>query len=425
MKPIIQSVKGTRDYYPEEMALRTFLYSTVRQVSESFGYQEWEAPLLETIDLYAAKSGEELVKEQAFVFPDRGGDLITLRPELTPSLARLVAQRQKQLIYPLRWWSWGPFWRYERPQKGRTREFFQWNIDLIGVDTAEADAEMIAIAASFMRQAGLAPEQVSILINDRKMVNEELAALDVPPEQRTEALRLIDKRDKMAPADWDAYATDIGLSTAQLAGLKSMLADNDLWMKSPALVRAFDLVEALGIGAYVRYAPHIVRGLAYYTGVVFEAWDRQGEFRAILGGGRYDNLVSDVGGEPLPATGFAMGDLVISLVLKKFGCLPPGLGASPAKVLVTIFDQVTAAASFRLAAVLRQAGIPTACYPEVAKLAKQFKYGDRMGMRLAVVLGPDEQAQNQVGVKDLRSGEQVTLTQADLVPAIQRILAET
>ncbi len=156
MKPTIQSVKGTRDYYPEEMAVRNFLYTTARKVSESFGYQEWDAPFLETIDLYAAKSGEELVKEQSFVFPDRGGDLITLRPELTPSLARLVAQRQKQLAYPLRWWSWGPFWRYERPQKGRTREFFQWNVDLIGVDTPEADAEMVAIAASFLQEAGSA-----------------------------------------------------------------------------------------------------------------------------------------------------------------------------------------------------------------------------------------------------------------------------
>jgi histidyl-tRNA synthetase len=424
MKPIIQSVKGTRDYYPEEMGLRNFLYNTIRQVSESFGYQEWEAPLLETIDLYAAKSGEELVKEQSFVFPDRGGDLITLRPELTPSLARLVAQRQKQLIYPLRWWSWGPFWRYERPQKGRTREFFQWNIDLIGVDTPEADAEMIAIGASFMRQAGLAPEQVSILINDRKLLNEELAALDVPPEWRTEVLRLIDRRDKMAPAEWDAYAAEIGLSNTQLAGLKGILADQDLWRKSPALVRAFDLVEALGIASYVRYAPHIVRGLAYYTGIVFEAWDREGEFRAILGGGRYDNLVSDVGGEPLPATGFAMGDLVISLVLKKFGCLPPGLGASPAKVLVTIFDQSSAAASFRLAAGLRQAGINAACYPEIAKLAKQFKYGDRMGMRLAIVLGPDELAGEQAALKDLRSGEQITLPQGALVTTIRKMLTE-
>ncbi len=221
MKPTIQSVKGTRDFYPEEMAVRNFLYATARKVSESFGYQEWDAPFLETIDLYAAKSGEELVKKQSFVFPDRGGDLITLRPELTPSLARMVAQRQKQLVYPLRWWSWGPFWRYERPQKGRTREFFQWNIDLIGVDTPEADAEMVAIAASFLREAGLAPEQVNILVNNRKLMDAELAALDIPAELRKEVFRLIDRRDKMPADEWEAYAAEIGLTAVQMDGSES------------------------------------------------------------------------------------------------------------------------------------------------------------------------------------------------------------
>ncbi len=147
MKPKIQSVKGTRDFYPEQMAFRTWLYGKVREVSERFGYQEWEAPFLETLELYAARSGEELVKQQAFVFQDRGGDEITLRPELTPSLARVIAARQAQLGKPLRWWSFGPFWRYERPQKGRSREFFQWNIDLLGPENPNADAELAAAAA--------------------------------------------------------------------------------------------------------------------------------------------------------------------------------------------------------------------------------------------------------------------------------------
>lgn len=148
MKQIVQSVKGTRDFYPEEMAIRSWLYQTIRTVSEVFGYQEYDGPFLEKIDLYAAKSGEELVKEQAFVFEDRGGSEITLRPELTPTLARMVAQKQNGLSYPLRWWSFGPFWRYERPQKGRTREFFQWNIDLIGAGSSEADAELLAVCAT-------------------------------------------------------------------------------------------------------------------------------------------------------------------------------------------------------------------------------------------------------------------------------------
>jgi histidyl-tRNA synthetase len=422
MKSTIQPVKGTRDYYPAEMAARNFLYQTARKVSESFGYQEWDGPFLETIDLYAAKSGEELVKEQAFVFPDRGGDLITLRPELTPSLARLVAQRQKQLVYPLRWWSWGPFWRYERPQKGRTREFFQWNIDLIGVDTPEADAEMVAIAASFLREAGLAPEQVNILVNNRKLVEAELAALDIPAGLRKEVFRLIDRRDKLSTGEWQAYAAEIGLSAPQIEGLKAILANDELWRKSVELTACFTLIEALGLKPYVRFAPYIIRGLDYYTGTVFEAWDKDGEFRAILGGGRYDNLVADVGGEPLPAVGFAMGDLVISLVLKKFAAFPAELGDSPAKVLVTLFDPSCLSNSFRVASSLRRAGIPTALYPEVSKLSKQFKYGDRMGMRAAVVIGPDEQAQNLAALKDLKSGEQCLVPQAELAEAIWKLI---
>jgi histidyl-tRNA synthetase len=423
MKSTIQSIKGTRDFYPEDMAMRNFLYNTVRKVSESFGYQEWEAPLLESIELYAAKSGEELVKEQSFVFPDRGGDLITLRPELTPSLARMVAQRQRQLVYPLRWWSWGPFWRYERPQKGRTREFFQWNIDLIGVDTPEADAEMVSIAASFLREAGLGSGQVNILVNNRELMDNELLALGVSEEKRLDVFRLIDRRDKMSPQDWQAYATDLGLDGDQFKGLKTILADDDLWLKSEEMVRFFEVIEALGTRPYVRYAPHIIRGLDYYTGTVFEAWDQKGEFRAILGGGRYDNLVSDVGGEPLPAVGFAMGDLVVSLVLEKFGCLPQNLDASPASVLVTVFDEGLMPASFSLATQLRQAGLNVACYPEATKLGKQFKYGDRMGMRVAVVLGPEEHAQGNVSIKDLRSGEQESYPQSDMVDIIRQMLA--
>ncbi|MEJ2598590.1 MAG: histidine--tRNA ligase [Anaerolineales bacterium] len=422
MKATIQAIKGTRDYYPEEMAIRNWLYQTVRQVSESFGYQEYEAPFLESIELYAAKSGEELVKEQSFVFPDRGGDLITLRPELTPSLARMIAQHQRQLIYPVRWWSWGPFWRYERPQKGRTREFFQWNIDLMGVDTPEADGEMAAIAASFLRACGLSAEQVTILVNNRRLMEGEIRRLKIPAERRTEVFRLIDRRDKMSTGKWQAYAKDIGLSDEQFEGLKAVLADDKLWQKSEEMQRFFSAVEALGAADYVRYAPHIIRGLDYYTGTVFECWDVDGEFRAILGGGRYDNLVGDVGGEPLPGVGFAMGDLVVSLVLQKFNCLPENLGTSPAEVLVTVFDENSMVNALRLAAELRQGGLNAAIYPEPAKLGKQFKYADRMGMRAAAILGPDELSAGQVAVKDLATGSQQTVRRQAAAGAIRQLL---
>jgi len=422
MKNTIQSVKGTRDYYPEEMAIRNYLYSSAHKVSQSFGYQEYEGPFLESIDLYAAKSGDELVKEQSFVFHDRGGDLITLRPELTPSLARMVAQRQRQLIYPLRWWSWGPFWRYERPQKGRTREFFQWNIDLIGVDSPEADAEILAIAATYLQEIGLISDQVQILVNHRGLMDAELQKLDVPPDKRSDVFRLIDRRDKMPPKEWEAYAIESGLTDRQFDGLLKILSNNNLWQNSRDLVRIFELLGSLDISRYVHFASHIIRGLDYYTGMVFEVWDRDGEFRAILGGGRYDNLVSDVGGDKLPAVGFAMGDLVISLVLRKFDRFPNKLGDSPAKILVISYDEDSIADSFRIASMLRGNGIPVASYPEITKLSKQFKYADRMGMQIALIIGPEERAAKKVSVKNLASGEQTTVDERELLVTLRRFL---
>ena len=328
------------------MAVRTWLYNQIRTVSESYGYQEYEGPFLESLELYAARSGEELVKEQAFVFPDRSGDLITLRPELTPTLARMIAQRQRQLTFPARWWSFGPFWRYERPQKGRTREFFQWNIDLLGVNSPETDAELVAVACSFFRQVGLTPGQVQILVNNRKLMDGQLAGMGIPPDKRPGVLRLVDRRDKMTYPEWEAYAAEVGLSLEQTRQLTRLLENLDLWKGFPDLERFFEAIAVLGVGEYVRFAPSIIRGLDYYTGTVFEAWDQAGEFPAMFGGGRYDNLVNAVGGEPLPATGFAMGDVVITLILSRFGLLPKELGLSPARVLVTVFDEASLLASF-------------------------------------------------------------------------------
>ncbi len=418
----IQSVKGTREFYPEQMALRNFINDKVRAASESFGYVEWDAPFIEPIALYAAKSGEELVKKQSFVFTDRGGDEVTLRPELTPSLARMIAAKQGELTFPVRWWSFGPFWRYEQPQKGRAREFFQWNIDLLGADSPEADAELIAVAATFLRSVGLTPERAAIYVNDRRLVNSQLDALGIPAEKRVDALNLIDRRSKMDADKWDAYALEIGLTQSQLDGLKSVLADLDLWKTSPELTRLFAALEALGVKEYVKFDPNITRGLLYYTGVVFEAFDVSGSVRrAILGGGRYDNLLADVGGQPLPATGFAMGDVVIGIVLQENG-LVPEFHPSPASVLATVFDDNLRLQSIALAAELRRAGLNVSVYPEPAKLPKQFKYADKMKMKVAVTIGPDEAAQNQVAVKDLTSGEQVVVARADVVDAVRRLL---
>ncbi len=418
----IQPVKGTREFYPEQMALRNFIYDKVRAASQAFGYVEWDAPFIEPIDLYAAKSGEELVKKQSFVFTDRGGDKVALRPELTPSLARMIAAKQGELTFPLRWWSFGPFWRYEQPQKGRSREFFQWNIDLLGADSPEADAELIAVAATFLRSVGLDPARATVFVNDRRLMDSRFDALGIPPEKRLDVSSLVDRRSKMDAAKWDAYALEIGLSQKQLDGLKSLLANFDLWKESQELVRLFAALDALGVKEYVKFDPNIVRGLLYYTGAVFEAYDVSGSVRrAILGGGRYDNLLKDVGGQTLPATGFAMGDVVIGIILQENG-LVPDFRPSPASVLVTVFEESLWLTSFALAAELRGAGLNVMVYPEPAKLPKQFKFADRMKMKAAVTIGPDEAAKGQVAVKNLSSGEQVIVTREAAAETIRGIV---
>ena len=423
MKTILP-VKGTRDFYPDNMALRSWLYAIFRRVSEAYGYQEWEGPLLETIELYATKSGDELVKEQSYVFTDRGGNLITLRPELTPTLARMIAQRQRQLVYPLRWWSFGPFWRYERPQKGRTREFFQWNVDLIGVESPEADAEIVAIVAELFKEVGLPPDKVRILVNSRRLVEAELDALEIPPANRLAVSRWIDRRDKLAPLAWQTQAAEIGLDESQVTKVKEFLQNYDNWKNSDDLPRFFAAVEALGYRDYVSFDPNIVRGLDYYTGIVFEAVETDGELRrSILGGGRYDNLLAAVGGQPLPATGFAMGDIVFPLLLEKLKLLPDFRNFSPAPVLVTVFEESLLYAAFALAAELRRSGLNVISYPEAAKLNKQLKYADRSGVRMVVFLGPDEIKNDQITIKDLLIGDQLSIPRATAPETIHSRLA--
>jgi histidyl-tRNA synthetase len=422
MKPTIQTVKGTREFYPEEMALRNYLYAKARAASQAFGYQEWDGPFIEKIDLYAAKSGEELVRKQSFVFQDRGGEDVTLRPELTPSLARMIAARQGSLTFPVRWWSFGPFWRYESPQKGRTREFFQWNIDMLGVNSPEADAELLAVAATFLRSVGLDPRRAAIFVNNRRLMDSQFDALGIAPEKRLDVSNLVDRRSKMETDKWDANALDLGLSQAQLDGLKDVLANFDLWQQSDELVRLFAALEVLGVKEYVKFDPNIMRGLLYYTGTVFEAFDQTGGVRrAILGGGRYDNLLADVGGQPLSGVGFAMGDVVAGIVLQEAGLLP-AFDPTPASVLVTVFDEKLWLNSYALAADLRQAGLNAIVFPEPVKLPKQFKYADKMKMRVVVTVGPDEAEKGQVAVKNLLNGEQVIVQRADAAETVRKIL---
>lgn len=418
MKNKIQAVKGARDFYPEQMLLRNWLYANMRSAAQAFGYQEYDGPFLETLELYAAKSGDELVKEQSFVFNDRGGEKVALRPELTPSLARMVAARQRQLPRPIRWWSFGPFWRYERPQKGRSREFFQWNVDLLGVESPAADAELAAVAVTFFQMVGLTASEIKLQFNDRRLMDEQLATLGLAAN-KTAVFRLIDRRGKLGATAWEQYAGEVGVTPEQLNGLKALLANADLWRQSEGCQAFVEAGQALGIGPFLEFDPTVIRGLDYYTGIVLEARDRESEFRAILGGGRYDDLVGDVGGDRLPGMGFAMGDVVIGLVAQKYQKVPP-LRPSPTQVLVAQFDQISPAEALRLAAQLRAGGLRVEWYPETAKLDRQLKYADVNGIRFAALLGPDELAQGRVTIKDLAARTQTTYARAAVVDALRQ-----
>ena len=423
MKNFVQSIKGTRDFYPEDMAMRTWLYQQVKEVSELFGYQEYEGPILESLDLYAAKSGEELVKEQSFVFPDRSGEMITLRPELTPTLARLVAKRQNQLNYPLRWWSFGPFWRYERPQKGRTREFFQWNIDLIGVNSPEADAELISIVANFFKKVGLTAANTRIMINDRQLLECELINKGLEQKQLPQLFHLIDRKEKLEHESWLSYAKETGLTNKQIDSVIDILNNGNLWHQSANLQRVFEALDALSVSEYVQFDPKIVRGLDYYTSTVFEAKEIRGSVqRSILGGGRYDNLLAAVGGEPLPAVGFAMGDVVISIILKNYDLFPDNLLIQPAQVMVTVFDQNHFKDSLQFSNLLRGAGINTLCYPNLTPLGKQFKFASSIGIKIAIVIGPEEIKATNIAIKNLITGEQVNISYQESVNYISKLL---
>ncbi len=420
-KSLIQPVKGTRDFYPEQMALRTWLYNKIRAVSERFGYQEYEGPILEYIALYAAKSGEELVKEQSFVLTDRGGDQLTLRPELTPTLARMVAQKQNMLAKPIRWWSFGPFWRYERPQKGRTREFFQWNIDLIGTNSIQADAEIAAISAEFFRSVELGPDIVRIQVNSRQLMDAQLRAMGVSGEQIPTVFKVIDKREKMDGQTWGEYAASAGLSEPQIATLRAMLDDRELWKQSGELVAFFEAVADLGVGDYFEFEPSIIRGLDYYTSIVMEGRDKKGG-RAIFGGGRYDNLVANVGGDALPGVGFAMGDIVIGLMLEEYVKLP-SLETCPTQLLVAVMNASLFSTACKLAAQWRAEGLRVELYPDAVRLDRQLKYADSKNIPFVAILGPDEAASGSVTLKDLRSKSQRVIAQSEAVQLVRQGLA--
>lgn len=418
-KQDLQPLRGFRDFYPEDWAFQNWLYGKVKEVAENFGYQEYEGPTLESLDLYAAKSGEELVKKQAFTLTDQSGKIVALRPEMTPTLARMVAQKEQALVFPVRWFTFGRRFRYEKPQKGRGREFFQWDIDILGSESPEADAEIISIAAQFYKYLGLNPKEVKIKISDREFIQKKLQETGVAKNKMTNLFKIIDKKNKVSQEKFKAMLKE-ELAQRQADDLLKLLSSPNSYKESSWLSKIFEIVQKMGLSEYIEFDASIVRGLDYYTRTVFEGWDIKGEFRSIWGGGRYDNLTQDVGGKTkISGVGFAMGDMVIAEVLKANNIYPK-LAATKIKVLITVFSPELLDKSIDLALRLRLKSVNCELYPDSnAKLDKQLKYADKKGIPYAVIIGPDEASRNRFVFKNLKSKIQEEISEEEIIKKVR------
>ena len=416
-----QGVRGTRDFYPEDMRLRNWLFERFHSAARSHGFEEYDAPVLESEELYTRKAGEEIVG-QLYNFEDKGGRRVALRPEMTPSLARMVMARAGGLALPIKWYSIPQCWRYERTQRGRGREHYQWNVDIWGMNGIEADAELLSVLVQFFDSVGLSSEDLVIRISSRKVLEEVLGSLGLEGEIFAQTCVIVDKMDKLPEDVIEAQLSDLGLSSDSISTIRSVLGITELESLSSALASdsealielqtLFSLCDSYGISDWVSFDASVVRGLAYYTGPVFEAHDRAGNLRAICGGGRYDKLIGTLGGNDLPATGFGFGDMVVMELLADKGLLPE-LSNGVGDVVFGMGTELRGAA-MQVAAKLRSAGRTVDLVLEDKKMKWVFKHAERCGATRLVMVMPDEWAEGKVRIKDLDTGEESTVAMEDL-----------
>jgi histidyl-tRNA synthetase len=416
----IQSVKGTRDFYPEQMRLRNWIVDAWRRVSVRNGFEEYDSPIFEYLDLFTAKSGEEIA-EQLFHFTDRGDRALAIRPEITPSLARMVNARISSLPKPIKWFSVPRLCRAENPQKGRLREFFQWNIDVIGCDDVQADAECIFVCVDLLRELGLTSQDVQVRIGSRPLTIAALTASGVAPDRVEEVLPVLDKRPKVSQEEFEALCRDKGLDESQISricafqdcetleALAGQIGDAEALQEDMDKLRQlWQYLQSMGIDDYCTLDMRIVRGLAYYTGIVYEVFDAGAALRAVAGGGRYDQLLEVLGGPSLGATGFGMGDVVIGILLEEKGKIPPLQQSLDFYVIDS--EEGCMPAVLQIAAGLRQAGWRVDYGLKRQKTGKQIKEALKRGARAAVFVSRDTASVSPdgyiVNLKDLQTGTQ-------------------
>ena len=388
-----QPLPGFRDFYPEEHAALRFIFSAWREASRRSGFVEYEGPELESLDLYTEKSGEEIVG-QLYHFKDKGERDVALRPELTPTFARMVAARHRNYRKPIKWFSVPRLFRYERPQRGRHREHFQWNCDIVGEKTAAAEAELIATLCLGLSLLGLGPKDVVVKISDRGWWDTFLEGQGVKEDKKAETLRALDKLEGVEPSEWKKKLGP--LAEPILAAVSSRE------IHSEGLEATRRGVKALGYADWCEVDLRIVRGLAYYTGVVFEVHDRAGKLRAVAGGGRYDHLLKKLGGEDLPATGFGMGDAVLAELLtdKKLLRTEPGVPG-----IFVVAESSEQNLALQVVGSLRRAGHCVDYDPGHGKWARQLELAEARGARWALLVGR-EAASGKLAVKELASRKQ-------------------
>ena len=417
----LQPVKGTRDFFPDEMRLRNWLFEVWRNVSVQAGFEEYDTCVLEHEELYIRKAGDEISK-QLYSFEDKGGRRLSLRPEMTPSLARLVLQQKKSLSFPIKWFSMPQCFRYERMTKGRRREHFQWNADIIGQAEIVAEAEILMLLISACELMGLSAKEIRVFINDRRILNSILSQISVPQETHSEVLVIMDKRDKISIEALSKLLQDIGMSTTQVDQLNEYLLKSDLielkkdlndTQGIDELQNLMDMMETAGFTDYLQFDISIVRGLSYYTGAVFEVNSPAKQHRSICGGGRYDSLLSTYGGEIVPAVGFGFGDVVVLDVLKDLERFPE----LPRKLDYTIipFAREQVGTALNIAAILRQKGSTVDCNFSMKKMKKTLQQAGESGAAKAILLFPDELSENKVVIRDLRLHEQNPIKITDLL----------
>ncbi len=397
----LQPIKGFRDFYPNDWAFQSWLKEKWINLGKSYGYQEYEGPLMEPVELYESKTSQEIIENQTFKFTDKDKSYI-LRPELTPTLARIIAQKQYQLELPVKWQSYGRFFRYESPQKGRGRSFFQWNIDILGSNNIQADIEILTLACLSLKNLGLTPQEVKIKINDRQFLEKSIDKKFFP---------YIDKLDKLSEEDWQNWLVSEGIEKNKTEELLDLIKDND-YSDSKRLTVIFNQMEKYDLSEYVEFDKSLVRGLDYYTGTVFEAWSINSTLnRALFGGGRYDDLTKQVGGrKKITGIGFAVGDMPIYELLKEVNKLPD-LSPNPTKVLVTVFSPELKEKSIQTAKNLRKENINTELYlEEDERLDKQLDYANKKNIPWVVIIGPEEAEKDCLALKNMKSGNQKTLS---------------